>query len=66
MIDIVKLRKWHRKLPAQHHKPRGGSTYHKFTEEESSNGGANARYIERVQGRRLNHGVTFGKRDYQL
>jgi hypothetical protein len=35
---------------------------HKFTEEECSSGGVAARWLERIKGIKLNHGVIFGKR----
>lgn len=36
---------------------------HQFTEEERSRGGTTAREIERSAGKKLNHGITYGKRD---
>lgn len=36
---------------------------HVFTEDERSRGGATARDRERMQGKRLNHGMRFGKKD---
>lgn len=53
----------YRRIPREQWKPKGGSASHKFTVDECSDGGANARYKERVDGKKLNHGVTFGKRD---
>lgn len=35
---------------------------HKFTEDECSRGGSEARWLERIQGKKLNHGVIFGKK----
>lgn len=35
---------------------------HKFTEEERSNGGVEARWLERTSGKKLNHGMLFGKK----
>ena len=43
-------------------KPHGGSFYHRFTEDECSLGGAEARQRERQEGKKLNHGRLFGKR----
>lgn len=36
---------------------------HVFTEDERSRGGAEARYLERVKGVKLNHGWRFGKKE---
>lgn len=35
---------------------------HKFTEDECSSGGAEARWRERTKGKKLNHGILFGRR----
>lgn len=35
---------------------------HKFTEDERSRGGAEARWKERTEGKKLNHGMLFGKK----
>lgn len=37
--------------------------FHHFTDEERSRGGSNARDKEREEGKKLNHGMTFGKKD---
>lgn len=35
---------------------------HKFTEDKRSSGGVEARWLERTQGKKLNHGMLFGKK----
>jgi hypothetical protein len=35
---------------------------HKFTEDQRSRGGSEARWRERAQGKKINHGMLFGKR----
>lgn len=37
--------------------------FHNFTNEERSRGGTNARDRERELGTKLNHGITFGRKD---
>ena len=36
---------------------------HKFTYDEMSAGGTEARWRERLLGKKLNHGITFGKKE---
>lgn len=38
---------------------------HKFTEDECSRGGAEARWKERQTGVKLNHGMRWGKKDVE-